>query len=73
VTLSISLRPHYPTTFVLARSHTSRLLFVPDAEFHAGWLMLEYPRKFACEAVRYSTKNIPAVLPKLASMLDVVY
>jgi hypothetical protein len=34
---------------------------------------LEYPRKFSGGAARYSTKNIPAIRPKLAKMLDVVY
>jgi len=67
------MRPHRPTTFILARSRTSRILFVPDAEFHAGWSTLEYPRKFAGGTARYCTKKILAMLPKLATTLDVVY
>jgi len=66
------MRLHRPTTFVIARSRTSRLLFVPDAEFHAGW-PTEYPRKFAGGAACYSTKNMPAMLPKLTTTLNVVY
>jgi len=73
VTLSQSTRPIHPTAFVLTGSRTSRLLFVHHSEFRAGWSTLEYPRKFAGGAACYSTKNIPAMLPKLAKMLDAVY
>jgi hypothetical protein len=73
VTLLQSTSHTHSTTFVLTRSRDSKLLFVPDAEIHDGWLTLEYPRNFARGAACNSTKSIPAMLPKLAKTLGAVY
>jgi len=68
---------HRPTTTAIIRSHTSRLLFVPEAEIHIEgltfWACWEHPRKFTGEAACYSTKSIPEMLPKLDKMLGAVY
>jgi hypothetical protein len=68
---------HHPTTTVIVRSHTSRLIFDPEVEIHIGKLTFracwEHPRKFTGEAACYSTKSNPETLPKLEKMLGAVY
>jgi len=68
---------HRATTTVIIRSHTNRLLFVPEAEIHIErlmfWACCEHPRKFTGKAACYSTKSIPVMLPKLEKMLGAVY